>query len=85
MATAIKDYPNMLSRPNVCVLGDMGPGKRIYSYDLDIEYLITDRPARDGYLFLVQLDTGTEREFHRSSGLFKYRTPHLRLNVDFVS
>jgi len=75
---------NLLIQPNACVLGDMPAGTRIYSFDRDIEYLITDRPARAGYLFLVQLDTGVEREFDYSRGLFKYRTPHLRLQPSFI-
>lgn len=85
MTSAERLFASPLAKPvQVCQLGDLKPGHRVYSPDCETEYVVTDCAAREGFTVLVQLDSGTAREFSNSTGLYQYRSPKLRMGPSFI-
>ena len=64
---------------NICQLGDLPPGSRVYSADGEIDYLILDLPSHDGCSYLCQISSGVVREFSNSTGIQQQKNLRLRM------
>lgn len=69
----------------VCQLGDLKPGHFVWDASGDIQHIVTDAVARNGFTQLCSMNSGTMREFSNSTKMEQRgKSPKIYMQASFA-